>query len=89
MRYTDCTEQQESLNATCGGDFVDIKADFFLTVSLTTFKEKKNKEAMHNYFIFFFLPPLSLSWHFNLKTHPNWSVLDTCSLGSILSKGKF
>lgn len=47
MRYTDCTEQQESLNATCG-DFVDIKADFFLTVSLTTFKEKKNKEAMHN-----------------------------------------
>lgn len=28
MRYTDCTEQQESLNATCD-DFVDIKADFF------------------------------------------------------------
>lgn len=56
MRYTDCTEQQESLNATCG-DFVDIKADFFLTVSLTTFKEKKNKEAMHNYLIFFSFHP--------------------------------
>lgn len=55
MRYTDCTEQQESLNATYG-DFVDIKADFSDSESYNIQRKEKIKKQCTIINFFFFHP---------------------------------